>query len=84
MGSAFCRVSHRLTGHVRMVGDLPASSPMDSLERHCQVVGDDIVTRQQKALSGCDFHRPEALVHKYTQLIEFIMFIYFTKKNVTY
>ena len=28
--------------------------------RHCQVVGDDIVTRQQQALSGCDCHRPDA------------------------
>jgi len=27
---------------------------------HCQVVGNDIVTRQQKALSGSDFHRPDA------------------------
>jgi hypothetical protein len=27
---------------------------------HCQVVGDDIVTRQQQALSGCDCHRPDA------------------------
>src|SRR5262245_38953008 len=29
---------------------------------HCQVVGDDIVTRQQKALSGRDFYRPDAWV----------------------
>ena len=28
--------------------------------RHCQVVGDDMGTRQQKALSGGDFHRPGA------------------------
>jgi insertion element IS1 protein InsB len=27
---------------------------------HCQVVGDDIVTRQQQALSGRDCHRPDA------------------------
>ena len=27
---------------------------------HCQVVGDDIVTRQQQALSGGDFYRPDA------------------------
>jgi hypothetical protein len=27
---------------------------------HCQVVGDDIVTRQQQALSGRDFRRPDA------------------------
>src|SRR5262245_58449971 len=27
---------------------------------HCQVVGDDVVTRQQKALSGRDCHRPDA------------------------
>jgi len=26
--------------------------------RHCQVVGDDSVTRQQKVLSGRDYHRP--------------------------
>jgi hypothetical protein len=25
---------------------------------HCQVVGDDSVTRQQKVLSGRDYHRP--------------------------
>ena len=28
--------------------------------RHCQVVGDDSVTRQQQALSGCNVHRPDA------------------------
>jgi hypothetical protein len=33
---------------------------MLSLGWHCQVVGDDIVTRQQKALSGRDFYRPDA------------------------
>jgi MFS family permease len=27
---------------------------------HCQVVGDDIITRQQQALSGCHFRRPDA------------------------
>ena len=27
---------------------------------HCQVVGDDSVTRQQQALSGCNVHRPDA------------------------
>jgi type IV secretory pathway TrbL component len=27
---------------------------------HCQVVGDDIVARQQQALSGRDCHRPNA------------------------
>ena len=32
----------------------------DVLLRHCQVVGDDIVTRQQQALSGGDFYRPDA------------------------
>jgi transposase len=30
------------------------------LARHCQVVGDDIVPRQQQTLSGRDFHRPDA------------------------
>jgi hypothetical protein len=29
-------------------------------EGHCQVVGDDSVTRQQQALSGRDCHRPDA------------------------
>ncbi len=28
--------------------------------RHCQVVGDDMVTRQQKALSGGNFRQPDA------------------------
>src|SRR5262249_1789924 len=28
--------------------------------RYCQVVGDDVVTRQQEALSGRDWHRPDA------------------------
>ena len=28
--------------------------------RYCQVVGDDMVTRPQQALSGRDVHRPEA------------------------
>ena len=27
---------------------------------HCQVVGGDMVTRQQQALSGRDFHRSDA------------------------
>ena len=31
-----------------------------TLEGHCQVVGDDVVTRQQQAFSGCNFHRPDA------------------------
>jgi hypothetical protein len=45
---------------------LPPSLSEETLQgfkyfrRHCQVVGDDIVTRQQQALSGRDFYRPDA------------------------
>ena len=31
---------------------------VQAAQGHCQVVGDDMVTRQQQALSGRDCHRP--------------------------
>ena len=43
-------------GHTRFPDEIPGSGW--DYGRHCQVVGDNSVTRQQKVLSGRDFHRP--------------------------
>ena len=36
------------------------SSTIGAFYGHCQVVGDNMVTKQQKVLSGRDCHRPNA------------------------
>ena len=46
--------------HARMAAWRMDGKPRTARRWHCQVVGDDSVTRQQQALSGCDCHRPDA------------------------
>jgi hypothetical protein len=51
-------------GHPRLKAVATLATPDTLLRwykrRHCQVVGNDMVTRYQQALSGRDGHRPDA------------------------
>jgi insertion element IS1 protein InsB len=47
----------RMTRKTKVVSQF--EDMVDASLRHCQVVGDDSVTRQQQALSGGNVHRPD-------------------------
>ena len=59
-GSCPGRSSHHQSGARLATPSMRQGKAMTDFFRHCQVVGDDMVTRQQQARSRHDCHRPDA------------------------